>query len=150
MKKLLSFKGEFPVNEVYLFLSIKTPQPRSFPIFRHRDPFAGSEHESAAIPGDVDTTEDVAIQLSSSKPSVREWTLAFLMLGLTVGTTITASQLTNLALTDKTMNFHAPFLFVVFKCLFRTLAFPLYLILNTIIKLIYGRKLDLPRTWRYV
>ncbi|XP_055329086.1 solute carrier family 35 member F4-like isoform X2 [Paramacrobiotus metropolitanus] len=96
----------------------------------------------------VEVSQDAKTDAASHKQSASEWFLAVIMLAITVAASTAAGQLTNLALTDEKMNFHAPFLFVMFKILFRSMSFPLYLVINTIIKVIRGRKLDLRRTCR--
>ncbi|GAU98731.1 hypothetical protein RvY_09840 [Ramazzottius varieornatus] len=76
------------------------------------------------------------------------WLLSVTLLMIHVVMTVVAGQTANIAFLSTTTEFHAPFLFVFFKTLFRGAAFPVYITINTTIKLIRGRKLDLGRTWR--
>ncbi len=80
--------------------------------------------------------------------SMKEWLLAFGLLITFVALTTTSGQLTNIAFSDPTLNFHAPFLFVFFKTVFRALAYPIYLAVNTLIKIAAGRKVNFGKTWR--
>lgn len=77
------------------------------------------------------------------------WLLSFTLLMIHVVMTVVAGQTANIAFLSTTTEFHAPYLFVFFKTLFRGAAFPVYITINTMIKLARGRKLDLGRTWRW-
>ncbi|XP_055328641.1 putative thiamine transporter SLC35F3 [Paramacrobiotus metropolitanus] len=81
------------------------------------------------------------------KQSTRTWTLAFVMLISYVTLNTVSAQLGNIAFRDPDISFSAPYLFVLFKIIFRALAFPIYIVANTITKIILRRKLDFRRTW---
>ncbi|OQV11791.1 putative Solute carrier family 35 member F4 [Hypsibius exemplaris] len=84
----------------------------------------------------------------TKKQTRKEWALAVCLLLLYVALSTGAGQMSNLAFSTATFNFKAPFLFVLFKTVFRSLAFPFYLAINTVVKLARGRTLNYCRTFK--
>ena len=83
-------------------------------------------------------------------PSEKKKSILALILMLTYAALLVmASQLSSLAFLDAKINFRAPMLFMCIKLCFRALTFPMYLLLNTIAKLIKRRRIDIRRTLRY-
>ncbi|OQV14330.1 hypothetical protein BV898_11449 [Hypsibius exemplaris] len=65
-----------------------------------------------------------------------------------VATITVSSQSTSIAF-QQSAHFRAPFLFILFKMLFRTLAFPVWFFIKTLVKLCQGKRLVLIDTWRH-
>ena len=82
------------------------------------------------------------------KQTIKEWSISVALLLFYVMLSVGAGQLSNLSYTDKRFSFRAPFLFVQIKTVFRCLAFPVYLLINTIVKLFRGRSIHYARTWK--
>ncbi|OQV12942.1 hypothetical protein BV898_12777 [Hypsibius exemplaris] len=92
--------------------------------------------------------QEAAVLHANQKQSTREWIIALMLLFAHVALTTGGAQMSNMAFTDPKFKFRAPFLFVLFKTGFRSLAFPIYLLVNTVVKLARGRPLDYRRTWK--